>query len=97
MIIRIVKMTFDPEKVNDFLKVFEESKNKIRNFEGCTHLDLLQDIDHKNIYFTYSHWHSPEHLHNYRYSELFISTWAKTKNLFSGKPEAWSLTIASKN
>ncbi len=91
MIVRIVKMTFYPEMVSDFLKVFTHSKNAIRNFEGCLHLELLQDAHHKNIFFTHSHWDSEEHLDNYRNSDLFVATWSKTKILFVEKPEAWSL------
>jgi quinol monooxygenase YgiN len=94
MIIRIVKMTFIPDKVNDFLNVFADAKNKILNCEGCKHVELLQDTEHQNILFTYSHWEKPEDLEKYRNSELFITTWAKTKILFAGKAEAWSLVSA---
>ena len=91
MIIRIVKMTFVPEKVNDFLKVFEESKELIRNFEGCSHLELLNDINNSNIYFTYSYWENEDALNSYRHSELFAGVWAQTKVLFATKTEAWSV------
>ena len=91
MIIRIVKMTFEPSKVNDFLKVFDASKERIRNFEGCSHLKLLNDVSSRNIFFTYSHWESEDHLNTYRDSELFKTTWAQTKVLFAAKPEAWSV------
>ena len=96
MIVRIVKMTFAPDKVDAFLNVFESSKNKIRNFEGCLFLELLQDKTNPNIFFTHSHWLAEEHLHNYRHSELFTTTWAKTKPLFKEKAEAWSLGVKSK-
>jgi len=91
MIIRIVKMTFEPAKVNDFLIIFNESKQRIRDMEGCSHLELLNDINSPNIYFTYSYWNSETDLNNYRNSELFKNVWIKTKNLFSSKAEAWSL------
>ena len=91
MITRIVKMIFVPEKVNAFLEVFNDSKDKIKNFEGCTNLELLNDIQNKNTYFTYSQWQSEEHLNKYRDSQLFKDTWSKTKVLFSEKPEAWSV------
>jgi quinol monooxygenase YgiN len=90
MIIRIVKMTFEPQKVNDFRTIFNESKQLIRNMEGCSHLELLNDINTPNIYFTYSYWDSELHLENYRNSELFADVWAQTKALFSAKAEAWS-------
>ncbi len=91
MIIRIVKMTFAPEHVPTFLEVFESTKERIRGFEGCHHLELLNDIKHTNIYFTYSHWESEDHLNAYRDSELFGDVWPRTKVLFSAKPEAWSV------
>ncbi len=73
------------------MEIFNASKNKIRNFEGCTHLELLKNIDAPNVLFTYSHWLSIEHLNTYRHSDLFKTTWEKTKILFNGKPEAWSV------
>lgn len=91
MIIRIVKMTFDSAKTEDFLYHFDEWKNKIRNMPGCTHLELLQDIHNSNIFFTYSYWVSENDLNNYRNSDLFEKVWAQTKTWFADKPEAWSL------
>lgn len=91
MIIRIVKMTFQPEKVNDFLEVFNASKQLIRHFEGCSHLELLNDINQPHIFFTYSHWEGEGYLNKYRGSQLFEGVWAKTKVLFAAKPEAWSV------
>lgn len=41
--------------------------------------------------FTLSHWESEENLEQYRQSELFKSTWAKTKVLFREKAQAWTL------
>lgn len=90
MIIRIVRMTFEPSKVNKFLEVFEENNVNIRNFKGCTHLELHRDMAQPNIFATYSYWGKPEHLENYRHSELFKEVWAKTKALFSDKPVAFS-------
>ena len=91
MIIRIVKMTFEENLIQDFLDIFEETKHRIREFEGCLHLELLRDIDSENVFFTYSHWDSKEHLNNYRNSEVFGDVWPKTKVLFKAKPEAWSM------
>jgi heme-degrading monooxygenase HmoA len=90
MIVRVVKMYFREEEVERFLQVFEDSKEQIRNFPGVKHLELLQGTKEKNIIFTYSHWESEEDLENYRKSELFRSTWAKTKPLFKEAAEAWS-------
>jgi heme-degrading monooxygenase HmoA len=91
MIIRIVKMAFDPDKVNDFLEIFNSSKQYIRNFKGCSHLELLNDINSPNIFFTYSYWQNENDLNNYRHSELFEHVWCKTKVLFAAKAQAWSV------
>ncbi len=95
MIHRIVKMEFDPEKVEEFLSNFEANKKKIRAFDGCYKLQLLQDQDNTNIFFTYSYWVDEPSLESYRNSELFKGVWSKTKVLFNAKPVAWSTNIIS--
>ena len=91
MIIRIVRMSFHPEKLNAFLDIYNRSMLKIRKFDGCTHLSLHRDLSATNTYFTISHWESPGHLEQYRKSDLFKNTWRMVKPLFNDKPEAFSL------
>ncbi len=91
MIIRIVKMTFDVENVNLFLALFEERRSVIRNFDGCTHLELWQEQGKKHVFFTYSHWQTESALDNYRHSDFFKDTWSRTKALFAERAEAWSV------
>jgi len=95
MLIRIVRMTFKPEKTEEFLEIFRNSKDKIRAFEGCQHVELLQDLHQPNVFSTYSLWDSEEHLNKYRGSELFGQVWPATKTLFADKPEAWSHSSVS--
>jgi quinol monooxygenase YgiN len=90
MLIRIVRMHFVPEKVDDFLENFEVHQDAIRNFPGCLHLELWEDVNAKNIFTTYSHWESEDALNKYRDSELFKSVWSFTKALFAEKPQAYS-------
>ena len=90
MIKRIVKLTFKKDKLADFIDIWNESKTRIAAFPGCHNVEMLQSIEPPNICFTYSLWDDEEALNNYRHSELFKTTWAKTKVLFDGKPEAWS-------
>lgn len=91
MLTRIVKMTFRAEDVSTFQAVFAEAKDHIRAFPGCTHLRLWQDQTDERIFFTYSHWSGPEALEQYRHSDLFKTTWAKTKPLFAERAQAWSV------
>lgn len=92
MIERIVKMEFQPNKIEDFFTIFHESKSKIETCEGCIRVRLLQCTKDKKILFTHSLWESEKHLEAYRKSDLFKETWAKTKVLFESKAVAWSLT-----
>jgi len=91
MIKRIVKMTFKSENIDVFKSVFENNWTYIKNFEGCSHVELLQDANTPNVFFTYSLWQSEYHLNNYRNSELFARVWGATKVLFNDKPEAWTV------
>ena len=91
MIKRFVKMTFKPDNVERFKDIFSASKDLIAAMDGCNHVELLQDINNPNIFFTFSMWDDVRYLEAYRQSELFEGVWAKTKVLFDDKPEAWSV------
>jgi quinol monooxygenase YgiN len=40
MFVRIVKMSFEPSKIEAFLAHFETNKVEMRNFEGCEFLEV---------------------------------------------------------
>ena len=90
MIIRLVKMTFKPESVDEFISTFREHETAIRNFPGCSYLELLRETEGSAVFFTHSHWDKQSSLKADRDSELFNKVWALTVPLFSEKPEAWS-------
>jgi heme-degrading monooxygenase HmoA len=91
MFIRIVKMSFHQENIPVFLDNFEIMKEKIRNSQGNRFLELYQDKNNQNVFFTYSFWETEQDLENYRQSALFDEVWTFTKKLFNDKPEAWSV------
>lgn len=84
-------MEFKEEFIPEFLDNFEKNKTIIRNFEGCSHLELYCDEDNPSIYFTYSYWDSDDSLQAYRSSGTFRKIWSETKPGFRKKAEAWSL------
>jgi quinol monooxygenase YgiN len=96
MLIRIVKMTFRPEETSNFLELFNQIKEKIRDVEGCDYLELMEDYDDPDSFSTYSKWHNEQALADYRESELFDGVWAKTKAMFAKKPIAFSLKTHTK-
>ena len=92
MIVRIVKLSFQEDKVESFLNNFHSTKDQIRAFDGCNRLELLKVKDKSNIFMTYSFWDDESFLNNYRNSDLFKGIWSKTKKMFNDKPEAWTVT-----
>jgi len=84
-------MQFRAEECAAFLDIFNASKHLIRQCDGCQQLRLYVEAGLPEVFFTYSVWTSAAHLDAYRNSELFRTTWTKTKALFADKPEAWSV------
>lgn len=84
-------MSFQEDKIENFLSVFEKQKEFIASFDGCSHLELLKETDSETTYFTYSYWHNEESLNKYRQSVFFKNIWSNVKKMFNDKPQAWSL------
>jgi heme oxygenase (mycobilin-producing) len=91
MIIRIVRMHFTEAGVDEFLEIFNANRIAIRNAPGCSHLELLKDVDDANTYTTLSYWKDEQSLEAYRKSELFGSVWGRVKTLFAERSQAFSL------
>lgn len=91
MIIRIVRMHFTEAGVEEFLSVFNANKSAIRNFPGCSHLELLRDKDDDTVFTTLSYWDREESLEAYRKSPLFSKVWGTVKTLFAERTQAFSL------
>jgi len=94
MLIRIVKLTFQPDKMNEFQRLFSEERKTIASFDGCLKVELLKDSGAANVFFTYSEWRDKDALENYRNSDFFKMTWQRAKVFFADKPQAWSLVKA---
>ena len=59
-LVRIVRMTFHPDVVDDFIAHFDQVSPHIRAFAGCRHLELWRDDRYPNICTTYSQWDSTD-------------------------------------
>lgn len=93
MIKRIVKMTFLPEHVPQFLELFDQVRDRIRDQPGCHHVELWRDIHSPNELMTYSIWESEEDLNAYRETALFEEVWRITKSYFADRAQAWSIQM----
>jgi len=95
MIIRVVQLTIRPDSLDEFLTLFEGIKHLIRASKGCHDLELLRDVRYPNVVSTFSKWENEDALEAYRDSDLFKSSWKKTKPLFAARPTASSYTVIS--
>lgn len=84
-------MRFRKTEILPFKKLFKEVQIPIQSCNGCISVKLLQSKDDPQLMFTLSKWDDDQDLENYRQSELFKSTWKKTKQMFEDKAEAWTL------
>lgn len=84
-------MHFRSEEVETFKVLFEQYRSEIRNQPGCTHLELWQSTDEREVFFTYSFWQSADDLERYRHSDTFKTVWPQTRVLFAERPQAWSV------
>jgi len=91
MLIRMVKLSFEADKVPLFLAHFDTVKEKVRHFPGNNFMELYQDKKAAHQFFTYSIWDDEAALENYRQSELFRGIWTYIKPFFNDKPQAWSV------
>ena len=84
-------MHFTEAGVAEFLDIFGKHKTAIRNFPGCSHLELLKDQDDGCCYTTLSYWDNKNNLDAYRKSALFEEVWGQVKSLFAERSQAFSL------
>jgi quinol monooxygenase YgiN len=91
MITRIVMLNFQPDRVDEFLEIFNQNKQVLAKSDGCIRLEIFKSTGDTDTYVTISNWQSEEHLEMYRQSELFKEIWSKVKPLFNNKAQAWTL------
>jgi quinol monooxygenase YgiN len=91
MITRIVMLNFQPDRVDEFLEIFNQNKQVLAKSDGCIRLEIFKSTGHTDTYVTISNWQSEEHLEMYRQSELFKEIWSKVKPFFNNKAQVWTL------
>jgi quinol monooxygenase YgiN len=93
-IIRLVRLTLQPEAFPAFQDIFAEAAPRIRSSPGCQHLELWRDVRYPNIVSTYSRWSSEAALNAYRETEFFQLIWGRTRVLFAAPPFAATHILA---
>lgn len=91
MIIRVVKLQFKKEDLEEALSKLSGIAPTVRSMEGCQFLEIGVRSRDKGLVVTYSYWDDVDYLNAYRTSEEFKEFWSSIKPLFAEKAEAWSL------
>ncbi|MDH3651032.1 MAG: antibiotic biosynthesis monooxygenase [Saprospiraceae bacterium] len=89
--IRLVKLTVKPDQIQTFKEIFHSNSKVIARQAGCSILELWQDQENPQIFYTYSQWQSADCLESYRASPFFGALWIKVKPLFEQGAQVWNL------
>lgn len=90
---RIVKMTFEIDRCDEFQHFFTQIKSQIEGQPGCEGVKLLKDHEESGVFFTFSVWKDQTSIDAYRQTELFGKVWPTVKKWFADKPQAWSTEL----
>ena len=93
MIKRLVTLHIRTKQVEEFITFFTEHQHAIANSPGCISLQLYQDHQNLDVFYTWSEWKSLASLEAYRKSELFKMTWSKVKPMFAKPAQAKTLLL----
>jgi len=88
-------MKFRTDEVEEFVAWFALNQHQIAGFTGCISLELWKDFADPCSFFTHSRWKDDQSLQNYRQSDFFKATWARTKALFEEPAQAWSVSLVN--
>ena len=81
MIVRIVKLTIQTEKAEQFKIFFHQSHFKIVNFKRWLNVELLQESLNKKFFFTYSLWYNEKCWKNIEILK-FLNQFGNKQNYF---------------
>ncbi|GAB4282635.1 MAG: hypothetical protein Kow0068_07300 [Marinilabiliales bacterium] len=94
MITRIVKMEINEADIDSYLEKVQSVLDKIKSFDGCVSINILNDKEVSNRFFSYSTWESEEKLDAYRNSEWFKQIWSEIRQYFKSPAQAWMVVDA---
>ncbi|GIV95804.1 MAG: hypothetical protein KatS3mg057_0461 [Herpetosiphonaceae bacterium] len=90
MIWRLVQLKFQPDRVDEFLAIWQEVHTTIRRQPGCLSLMLLRDTSDPAAFATWSCWTDRRALQIYRRSNFFGEFWPQVKTLLREPAQAVS-------
>ncbi len=93
MLARLVRMHFQPDKVDEFLALYAAARPVILAQPGCYSVQLVRQHDNPHAFATWSLWHDTAALEAYRTSAFFSTVWPQVKALFRLPADAVSFEV----
>lgn len=90
MLARLVRMHFQPDKVDEFLALYAVAYPVISAQPGCFSVQLVRQQDDPSAFATWSLWQDAAALEAYRTSAFFLEFWPQVKALFRQPAQAIS-------
>lgn len=97
MLTRLVRMRFQPDRVDAFLALYAVMRPKIVSQPGCRSVQLVREIDDPAAFATWSVWESAAALEAYRTSAFFRQYWPQVRALFRQPAEAVSFELVGQS
>jgi quinol monooxygenase YgiN len=93
MLARLVRMRFQPDKVDEFLALYATAQPIIATQPGCHSVQLVRQIDDPSAFATWSLWQDASALEAYRTSAFFLGFWPQVRALFRQPADATSFEV----
>lgn len=88
MIVIRVKINVTSEAKPQFLHVMKDSIAISRDFDGCLHFGVYEDVTDENTLILYEEWETQAHFDAYKSSEHFDKSGKQLFPLMNGKPDS---------
>jgi hypothetical protein len=91
MILRVVKMVVDQNKIDIFNNFMSNLSTEKEGMDGCVHHDFFSNKQFRNVFYSYTIWESEKYLNKYRKSMLFKEVTTTLRSLCLSEPAAWTV------
>ncbi len=88
MIVIRVKVSVKPENKSDFINVMQDSIAISREFDGCQHFGLYQDVMDDTTLILYEEWETQAQFDAYKASDHFKESGKQLFALMNGAPDS---------
>jgi quinol monooxygenase YgiN len=91
MILRVVKMKVEKNKVESFERFMNNLHDEKLRLQGCLHFDYFHEKDNLYAYYSYTIWENEKFFKAYKKSDLFKEVVSTLKALCQVEPQAWTI------